>query len=260
MLKLALVDLKCSIASWRLWTLLGWLEVRQRYARSRVGPFWLTISMGVMILALGFLYARLFKQDIHSYLPMLCLGLLAWTFISSVMTDGCNCFLQAEGIILQTRMPFTVHVLRSLYRNLIVLGHNAAVYVLVAIYFQISLNAASLLVIPGLAIQLLNGFWISLLLGMICARFRDVLPIVASLIQIGFFMTPILWSPDSLGRRHWIADFNPLYAMVELTRAPLLGQLIPLQLWCLALATTAGGLLLTLLFFVRFRARIPYWI
>ena len=77
-----ITDLKASLASWRLWTLLGWLEVRQRYARSRVGPFWLTISMGVMIASIGIVYGTLFGQKMTEYLPFLAISLVMWTFFA----------------------------------------------------------------------------------------------------------------------------------------------------------------------------------
>lgn len=88
MLILSLADLKQSIASWRLWTLLGWLEIRQRYARSRLGPFWLTISMGVMISSLGVVYGTLFEQKLSEYLPYLASSIVLWGLFSQTVQDG----------------------------------------------------------------------------------------------------------------------------------------------------------------------------
>ncbi|MBW4048622.1 MAG: ABC transporter permease, partial [Proteobacteria bacterium] len=62
-LRTASLDLLASLKSWRLWSLLGWLEIRQRYARSKLGPFWLTISMGVLVASLGVVYGTLFGQN-----------------------------------------------------------------------------------------------------------------------------------------------------------------------------------------------------
>jgi ABC-type polysaccharide/polyol phosphate export permease len=257
----ALSDITVGTARWWIWSSMAWEDIRLRYRGSILGPFWLTLSMAVMIATLGIVYSTIFKAKIHTYLPFLTLGLLLWTFLSAVVTEGCNCFIGAEGIIRQVRMPFTIHVLRILYRNLIVLAHNAVVYLAVALLFAVPVGAGALLALPALALQIANGVWVCLLLGMLSARFRDIVPIVASLVQIVFFLTPILWLPTSLnGHYQWIVDFNPIYAMVEIVRAPLLGQPVPAGLWGLALAVTLLGWAAALAAFARFRARIPFWV
>jgi ABC-type polysaccharide/polyol phosphate export permease len=257
----ALHDIGHGAARWWIWSNMAWEDIRLRYRGSILGPFWLTLSMAVMIATLGVVYSTIFKTKIHTYLPFLTLGLILWTFVSAVVTEGCNCFIGAEPIIRQVRMPFTTHVLRTLYRNLIVLGHNAVVYLVVAWWFAVPLDARALLALPGLLVEIVNGVWVCLLLGMLSARFRDIVPIVASVIQIVFFTTPILWFPDLLnGHYRWIVDFNPIYAMIEIVRAPLLGQPVSAGLWGLTLAVTLLGWALALAAFARFRARIPFWV
>jgi len=257
---LARRDLIDGVSRWWLWLSMAMQDIRHRYRGSVLGPFWLTISMAVMILTLGVLYSTLFKMDIRDYLPFLCLGLLVWNFISVSITDGCNSFVAAESIIRQIRMPFTVHICRAICRNVIIFAHNAVVFLLVALYFDLSLTSYSLLAVPGFVVLIINAFWISILLGMICARFRDVAQIVNSIVQVVFFMTPIIWKPEALQDRTWIADYNPLYAMIEIVRAPLLNQ--PVHNWLLVMVglTTVAGCAGTYLFFRRFRHRIPYWI
>ncbi len=260
-LELAVADLLGGLGRSWIWSAMAWQDIRQRYRRSVLGPFWLTISMTFMILTLGFLYSSLFNLPIDNYLPYLTLGMLFWTFIATVVNEGCVCFIEGELMIRQVRMPFSTHVYRTIHRNLIILAHNVVVYVAVQIWFHLPLSAYSLLVIPGLAILLLNAVWVCILLGMICARFRDVIPIVASLVQIWFFVTPILWDPSSLGGRHlWLVGFNPVYAMVEIVRAPLLGQPLAASQYLLAIGMTIAGSAFAFAFFTRFRARIPFWV
>lgn len=125
---LALADLTEGLARWRLWGLLAWQDIKQRYRRSSLGPFWLTISMGVMIGTLGVLYGKLFKMAIQEYLPFLCLGLLTWTFISTSILEGCTVFIASESVIKQIKLPLSSHVYRLVWRNLIILGHNFKEY------------------------------------------------------------------------------------------------------------------------------------
>lgn len=260
-LQRAIEDLTSGTAHWWIWSSMAWQDIRLRYRGSILGPFWLTISMGVMIATMGLLYAKLFHQEIGTYLPYVTLGLLFWTFIASMANEGCTCFVNAEPIIRQVRMPFTIHVHRTLYRNLIILAHNAVVYIALILWFDVPLNLRSLLVLPGIAALLVNGMWVCILFGMLSARFRDIGPIVGSFMQIFFFMTPVFWDPSSLsGRLLWLVEFNPFYAMLQIVRAPLLGQPVPSLLWWIVIATTVVGCSFTFAFFARFRARIPFWV
>ena len=99
MFSLGFVDLKESIASWRLWTLLGWLEVRQRYARSRVGPFWLTISTGVLIGSIGMVYGTLFGQKLSDYLPYLAISLVMWGIFSQTIIEGSTAYIDRKSVV-----------------------------------------------------------------------------------------------------------------------------------------------------------------
>ena len=257
---LALLDLLRARDAHHLWYLLGWQDIRQRYRRSVLGPFWLTLSMGALVGALGMLYGMLFKVEIAAYVPHLALGFIVWALISGVITDGCGVFINAESIIKQVGLPLSVHVYRLLWRNLLILFHNAAVFVVVAAIFGVWPGWAGLLVLPGLVLLCLNGIWVGLLLGIISARFRDVPPIVASIVRICFFVTPIIWMPELVPQRAMVLDINPFYHLVEVVRAPLLGELPGLSSWIAVLSMTIGGWVLAFAFFRRYRWRIAYWV
>lgn len=257
---LALHDLFQGARARYLWGRLGWQDIRRLYRRSVLGPFWLTISTGLLVAALGTLYGALWKVELAHYAPFLALGFVVWTLISGVITDGCNAFINAEGIIKHVGLPFSVHVYRLLWRNLLVLCHNAVVFVIVAAIFGVWPGWAGLLAVPGLALLLLNGIWVGLLLGVISARFRDVPPIVASIVRILFFVTPIIWMPELMPGRAFVLDFNPFFHMVEVVRAPLLGKVPGLVSWLAVLGITLGGWIVAFEFFRRYRWRIAYWV
>ena len=257
---LALFDLVQGARAHHLWYLLGWQDIRQRYRRSVLGPFWLTLSMGALVAALGTLYGMLFKVEMAAYVPHLALGFIVWTLISGVITEGCHVFINAESIIKQVGMPLSIHAYRLLWRNLLILFHNAAVFVVVAAIFGVWPGWAGLLALPGLALLCLNGLWAILLLGIFSARFRDVPPIVASIVRICFFVTPIIWMPELVPERAMVLEFNPFYHLVEVVRAPLLGQVPGLSSWIAVLSMTIGGWVLAFAFFRRYRWRIAYWV
>jgi homopolymeric O-antigen transport system permease protein len=257
---MALADFSQGLAAWRLWVRLGWNDILQRYRRSMLGPFWLTASTAVMVIALGGLYSQLFNTPIQDFLPYLCVGLLLWNLMSSFLIEGGALFTGAESYIKQVRLPYSVYVYRSSWSKLVIFAHNFIIYFGVLLYFRIWPGAVALLAIPGLLLILINGAAVTLCIGMVSARFRDVPQLINSLVQIIFFVTPIMWRPELLHGRTYIADLNPFYHMLEIVRAPLLGGLPSAKNYLAVLLITAINLAVVGAFFARFRSRISYWV
>ena len=252
-------DLASAVRLWRLAMTLGWLDIKLKYRGSLLGPFWLTISTAVMVAAMGGLYSILFHMDLSTYLPFLALSLVLWNSMGGMVTEACTTFTQAEGTIRSVRMPFFVHAMRVVVRNLISFLHNLPVIVAVFVIFRIWPGFVAAASLPGLALWMLDAFAACILLGAVCARFRDIPPIVASVMQIAFFVTPVVWRPEQLGARGWWLPYNPFDALLEVVRAPLLGQLPSLQVWGLAFGYSLVFCALAWVFFTRARVRIAYW-
>jgi lipopolysaccharide transport system permease protein len=257
---LAARDIAQGVAGTQIWQMLGWFEIRQRYRRSLLGPFWLTLSTGLLVAAMGPLYGRLFGLDISQYFPYLAIGFVLWLFLAGVINDACAAFISAEGYIKQLKLPLTVHVMRMLWRNVIVFLHNAVIVALVLVFWPPQ-PTWHLLTIPlAVLLIIVNGIWIGISVGLVCARFRDIPQIIASLVQVAFFLTPVMWPAGMLGRNQWAALWNPFYHFLELVRAPLVTGTTNWLAWQAALGITVVGWTASYLLFVRYRARIAYWV
>ncbi|MEC4596521.1 ABC transporter permease [Burkholderia vietnamiensis] len=260
MFNLALIDLKQSISSWRLWSLLGWLEIRQRYARSRLGPFWLTISMGVVIGSIGVVYGTLFGQKMGEYLPFLATSLVMWALFSSTVLEGCVSYINSGSYIRQAATPKLVYVLQVVWRNLIVLAHNFVIVVVLFALFGVKNWASLPLFIPGMVVFVLNAMWIAMVVGLLSARFRDLPQIIGALMQVAFYVTPIIYRPDSLKRFSFIVEWNPLAYLLNVVRQPLIGQAPDATTWAVTIGMVVVGWPLALMLTGRFLKRIPYWV
>ena len=257
----AIADIRNGLMNWDMWGRLGWREVKRRYRRTIVGPFWTTLSLGIFVIALGVVWSRLWNQDPKTYLPYLTSGMLTWVMFSTFCTEGSSSFFASEALIKQLRVSYTLLSVSIVWRNLIVFGHNLAIYAGICIYAGVPIAWPVLLIIPGLLVLSINGVWIVLLLGMICSRFRDIQQLVTSILQVSMFITPIFWSPDQLtGRAKILVDYNPLYHYVDIVRSPLLGKVPSVWTWSLVVLMTVAGWSITLYLFSRFRRRIPYWL
>ncbi len=165
MFNLIFVDLKQSVASWRLWTLLGWLEVRQRYARSRLGPFWLTISMGVMIGSIGVVYGTLFGQTMSDYLPFLSISLVMWAAFAQTVSEGSTAYINSGTYIRQASTPKLIYILQVVWRSLVILAHNFIIVILLLAIYGVKSWATLPIFIPALVLYILNATWIAMLAG-----------------------------------------------------------------------------------------------
>jgi ABC-2 type transport system permease protein len=261
-------DLRGGWAQRELWGHLGWQDIRQRYRRSLLGPLWITISMAVTAVALGILYAGLFGNPLEEQLPYILVGFIVWGFISGCINEGSEVFIANEGLIKHLPSPISVHVYRLVWRHVLFFVHNLAVYALMLVVFPQPLNWASLLAFPAFALLLVNGAWVALLAGIVSTRFRDLTPITQSIVQLAFFMTPIVWIYDDLlnspnpaiAERARIAEFNPFLHFIEIIRAPMLGADQHLRHWIVVLGITVVGWVLTLVIMRRYRARVSYWV
>src|SRR3990167_3970079 len=215
---LAYDDLVSGIKSWRVWMLLAYQDIQLRYRRSVLGPFWITMSMAITVYSMGYLYAHLFHQELANYYPFLVTGMLTWTFISSIITEVTDGFIASEGMIKQIKLPYSLYMHRIVTRNLLIFFHNLAVMIPIVIIFHETskVNWYTLLLIPGLLIIYVNTISYGLIICMIGSRYRDINQVVKSLLQVIFFLTPIMWTPDVLGPdKQYIVYLNPLYALIE---------------------------------------------
>ena len=258
---IALADFAKGFWAWRMWGRLGWQEIKRRYRRTAIGPFWTTLSLGIFVSVLGVVWAGLWHQDPKTYLPFLCAGMLAWNLVQSNINDGCLVFVGGAAFIKQLPFPYSMLTWSMVWRNLIVFAHNFFIFVVIALYAGVPVTAASLLVVPGLILTSLNGIWMATVLGVVCARYRDVQQVVGSLLQVSMFVTPIFFTRDQLGPRFSrFVDFNLLYHYVDIVRSPLLGRAPQTWSWVVVTVALVVGWGATLWFYSRFRRRVPYWL
>lgn len=258
--RLAVLDISEGLASYRLSATLGWLDIKLRYRGSVLGPFWLTLSTAIMVMAMGLLYSELFHMELENYLPYLALSLVLWNALGGIVGDACVCFTSSEGTIRSLRMPFTIHASRTVVRNLLVLLHNVVVIIGVFAWYRVWPGATAFAALPGVLLWILDSLAACLLLGAFCARFRDVAPIVGSIMQIAFFLTPIIWKPELIDGNAVYLLFNPFYPLLALVRDPLLGNLPGPEIWGAAAGWSALLCTASWLLFARVRGRLAFWV
>jgi ABC-type polysaccharide/polyol phosphate export permease len=257
----AWADIASGLTNWRIWTFLGWTDILLRYRRTIIGPFWMTISTGVMIATMGVVWGIIFNAHLPTFLPYLAAGLVTWFMMSTIMTESTNAISDRPDSLKDFNLPISYTAFRLVVRNFIVFLHNVIIYFAVALIFGTNFFTTALpLVLLGLFLLLLNAAWVSIFLGIIGARFRDIQQLVATVMTILFLASPILWQQQALGNNQFIATFNPVTHFVDIVRAPLLGHPPPLLSFAVIVCITIAGWTATLLLLARARRRIVFWL
>lgn len=256
----AIEDLVEGLRKHELWRQMALHELRQRFRRSVLGPFWLTLSMGIMVGALSLVFSTIFHQDVSSILPYIAVGLIFWGLLTNCINDGTTAFISSQAYIRNVPLPISVHLYRMLARNLIIWAFNMAIYLVMLVLFPVPIGWATLLFIPGFMLFIVNMACISLTVAVISTRYRDIPQVIVNLVQVVFFITPVFWSLQTMPQRPAFVTFNPFYHLLEIVREPLLGNAPPALSWVVTGGMAVVGLLVTAYLYRRAYARIAYWV
>ncbi|WP_082877049.1 ABC transporter permease [Hydrogenophaga crassostreae] len=253
-------DIALSIQRWPVWFRLGFSDTASKYRRSVLGPLWLTLGLAITVAGLGTFWSLIWKVDLSTFFPYLTAGLIVWNLLVGALIEGSHCFSQQASVIRVSPMPLFLYPLRLSMKLLIAFLHNILVFVLVAIVFDVSIKFTTFLVIPALIVLFTFSTSTSLLLGILGARYRDFPPIVESVVPLMFFLTPVLWFKEALGKRGIVAELNPLTHLIAIVREPMLGKIPTFTNYAVAVGVTLAILGLGLIAFSKTRNKISLWV
>jgi len=286
-------DLVTSFKNTRIWFALGLNDVVARYRGSVLGPFWITLTTAVFVLGIGLLYAGLMNVPVDRYIPWMTTGLVVWSLISQVVLEGADAFVAASDVLRQAALPAPLFVWRVIWRNVLTFVHQLPVLIIVGLWFGYLLHVRLGEAAIGFALVLINVSWFALAFAAICARFRDLKQILASLIQLLFFLSPVLWIPNEmrglsghptaaspvaqvLALLHGptggeplhlrsvayllLMALNPIVHMLDVLRGPLIGEPFHLHSVLYLLASALAGWAFTLVFLAKVRRRIVHYV
>lgn len=240
---------------------LSWEELKQRYRRSKLGPNWITISLIIQIVTMGFVFSSVFKIGTKEYLLYISIGMVLWAFMSASIQTSCNSLISSGHLIRQIPFPIWGHILRNQIREIYVVGHNFLL--LPIIYFlgvRLELMSIALAII-GFLIVVINMLCISVILSIVAAGYRDVGQMIGSVLQVIFYATPIMWRPGMLDANiNSILIYNPFYLYIEVVRGSLLNQGIDSGIYFKLIILTAVIAISACLIYKKNQKKIAYWV
>jgi ABC-type polysaccharide/polyol phosphate export permease len=238
-------DLLTGAHCWRLWYLIGSAEMRRRFVRSRFGLLWIMLSSALSVSVIGLTSSLLWKQPVQEILPFVATGMTVCQFLTAVLNDATTAFSQYRHDFLNQYMPSSTIIYSVLYKNVATFLLNMIFPIVIIAFLGHPFTSKSLLSIVGLSLVITWCLFIGYAVAIVCARFRDVAQLVSSALQVGCFITPVIWEPESLPpQAHYFVSYNPFAHLLAVIRDPLLGQPLPGAAWLTASAivlATLGG-------------------
>lgn len=256
----ALGDLRRGIKLWPFYSRLGLDDIRQRYVRTAIGPFWMIINSSVWILVLAMISASLFKQDLSKTFPFVAAGMYGWLFISACLSESCYTFLNHSWLLTTSALPVSFHLYRHLVRISVTFLHYIPMLLCILMICGVWPSLMTLWLIPVVLSFIVLALWLGVVLGILTMRYRDVPHMVTTVASILPIVSPIAWSRDLLQQYLWLADFNPIYHFVEVLRAAALGTAVPWTSWIAVMAVNACGLCIAFVLYVKQRTRLVMWV
>lgn len=253
-------DFGSVFTRWQTWSLMANQDIAMRYRRSIIGPFWISIAMAVMVFSIGLLFSEVQNQPFKPFLSYFGCSILVWTLLISLVNESSTLIPESEGQLRNIALPIPMLAAKVVYRNLVIFAHNALVVGLMLWFFGTPFTPGAALSVLALLVYVPLGLFLGVAIGPICARFRDLSQVIASFMQVMFFMTPIFWIPGSNMDRHIVLEANPFFHLLEIFRQPLLGGSASAQNWIVSLACLGVVAVLAVISLAATRKRVFMWL
>lgn len=258
----AIKDVIAGAKQYEYWTVFGMNDIKAKYRRSKIGQWWITLSVATFIFVIGGLYRGIFDADSGTYLVYLAVGYITWLFIQDSVNLGCMIIIQAKSVMMQQSWPISTFVYRLIYREILIFAHHIILVPLILIWVGLWPGFGGILLsFLGFILVVFTAFWVAMLLAIISLRYRDFPPIAQSVIRVAFFATPVIWIERNLGTfGEWVVLLNPFGYFLKIVRDPILGYGFPTQAWLVAISISLVTMLISIMTIAFTKKRISYWL
>lgn len=242
--------------SWHL----AWRESFLPYKLGFLGPIWITLQTGLWVLAVGLFIGPSLASAVPHYFAYVAIGFSVYNLFTVLFVEGSNVFIRSTSFILNIPNPYTIYVLKVIFRGIIQFIMAIPVIILAMAATGLGLEPVALLAIPGVMFSTVFGLGVALAFGSISVIFRDMTFGLQAVMRLMMFVTPIFWVATDTGFRSIISQFNPIFHFLELVRRPLLGEVAATQHWVIALLMTVISLIVGFGLFLNMRSKLAVWL
>ena len=253
-------DLRSGFSLWPVWTRVAWADIRRETRRTLVGIWWYPLSLGLTVLALGYVFGGLMNIPSYDMYPHLAAGLGLWGLITGSIVNGANVFISRAGVIQERALPLSFHVYRLMFRIVLETVMKLSVFGAAVILVGRPITWLMLYAIPGFFALAIIGTCVAFILSIFGTRFRDTIQFLPPVMLLAFLLSPVLWRPTDLPNNSFLTLYNPFAHALAVVRDPLMGQL-PSSLTVFFISgMVLVGLVCSVVAFSFLKDKVVFWV
>lgn len=253
-------DIALAASRMDFWIHLARQEMALQYARSAIGPFWVTLTMALQLVALTVLFTGLFGAPVEIIAPWVTIGVIVWTFMSTSLNESATVLVFNKSYILETKTSISGFILSTVMKNMMFAAHHSILIVATFVWLSIPPTWTWTWIILSLPLVVVFVTGLGIVLAFLATRFRDIRRITESFLMVGFFLTPVLWRPQELVKNEFVATYNPFTHLIAIVRDPLIGVAPTTFAWQVSVLSTIIVLVMALLSIALYRTKVPFWL
>jgi len=252
-------DLRKSFGMLNVALYFAWSDTKARYSRSFLGPFWIVLATLFGVVGLGVIWSVIFQKPLAEVLPSISFGLVFWYFIAGCVIEASRTFIDNASSIKGYPNPYLVFIFRHILKHLIMLGHNGVILLFISIYFGICPSVENFTwFLIGIILVVMNLIWMSALIAIVNVRFRDVELMIASIMPIVFFLTPVIFKPQQIESLKILMYLNPFAIFLRLLRDPLYAEMVSYNALFAGIIMLIVGSFITSKIYKKMIREVPY--
>jgi len=203
-------------------------DFKVRYRNSVLGFLWSLLNPLAYMVILTVVFSLLLRIDIPNFPAWVLVGLLVWRFFAVGTGQGLASIVGNPSLIDKVYIPREIIVLSNNLANFLGATLEFIVLLPLLIILGVHLSIYALVMIPVLFLEFLLVFGLSLSLSSLDLKYRDFNQLWDIAIQLGFFLSPIVYDSSLIPERFRLAySLNPVTALIESSRSIFLMSELP---------------------------------
>lgn len=257
-LRVAQQDISKSFRNLEVARVLAVSDFGRQYRFLSLGRIWRSLNTFIFVMVLGVFYSTILDRELSYYLPYLASGYVIWNFLSGFIQEGMTMFAKGAKIFTSFETPLNTFAISLSLKLTLQLFIDLIPVMAIFLVFGMTPTITWLWFPVGLLLIAIAGYGAAMMLSIFNSLIRDTTQIIPSILRVGFFVTPVIWSAEMAAKRAALVTYNPFYYFLEVARAPLLGQMPSSEAYIVSSVIAAIMLVLGLIVFAFGRRSVFY--
>lgn len=194
-------------------------EIRGKYKKSFLGIFWSFLNPLLQLAVYAFIFPIILKNNQENYVMFLFVALIPWTFFTTSITQGTDTVVQNGNIVKKVYFPRTILPISVVTSGAINFLISTVIIIIFAFVTGVGVSPHLAFYPLILIVQYLITLGIVLILSSVTVYLRDLQHIIGVFLQVLFYATPIVYSPDTIPAKFSIIlTLNPMSHIITAYR------------------------------------------